>query len=83
MEGRAVVHLIIHHRVRDFDQWRPFFDGHSGTRKKKGGLGGHLFRSLADPNETFILFEWESLEQAKRFADSDELAATMNLTVAA
>jgi quinol monooxygenase YgiN len=47
------------------------------TRKKAGCRGGHHFRTLADPNDVVILFEWESFEAAKKFSESEDLKTTM------
>ena len=38
---------------------------------------GSLFRNTDDPNETLMLFEWESIEKARKFAQSEDLKKTM------
>ena len=30
--------MIIHHKVRDYGQWRPIFDGHAEMQKAAGLL---------------------------------------------
>ena len=34
-------------------------------------------RNANDPNELVILFEWDSLENARRFANADDLREAM------
>jgi heme-degrading monooxygenase HmoA len=53
------------------------FDNHQATRRESGGKGRFLFRNADDPNETLILLEWSDLEDARRFARSDDLRETM------
>jgi hypothetical protein len=53
------------------------FDGHGAKRKAAGSKGGLLFRSENDPNEVVILFEWEDLGKAHKFAESEDLRQTM------
>ncbi len=35
--------------------------------------GGQVFRNVFDPNELLILLEWDNLERAWLFAQSDDL----------
>jgi heme-degrading monooxygenase HmoA len=36
-----------------------------------------VFRNATDPNELVILFEWSDLEQARQFAQSEDLRQGM------
>ena len=40
-------------------------------------MGTQVFRSAENPNEVVILLEWDSLENARRFTQSDDLRAAM------
>ena len=44
---------------------------------KQASTGGRLFRSADNPDEVIIIFEWESIEKAKKFAQSEDLRKTM------
>jgi heme-degrading monooxygenase HmoA len=70
-------YLIIRHKVEDYAKWKPVFDAHGATRQANGSKGGRLFRNADDPNETVILFEWDDLEKARQFAQSDDLRQAM------
>jgi heme-degrading monooxygenase HmoA len=70
-------HMMVHHKVRDFMQWKPFFDRHENTRKTSGSKRAQVFQNVDDPTDVFILFEWDVLENAKKFAMSDDLKKTM------
>jgi heme-degrading monooxygenase HmoA len=70
-------YLIVRHKVEDYAKWKPVFDAHGATRQAKGSKGGRLFRNADDPNETVILFEWDDLEKARQFAQSDDLRQAM------
>jgi heme-degrading monooxygenase HmoA len=69
--------VLIQHRVEDFDKWKPFFDDHGSTRKAKGSKGGYVFQDAEDPNLLTILLEWEDLESARAFAQSEDLKEVM------
>lgn len=70
-------HMLVHHKVRDFAIWKPFFDRHEITRKANGSKGAQVFQSAADPDEVFIIFEWDSVENAEKFSTSDDLKKNM------
>lgn len=70
-------HTLVHHKVRNFAQWKPFFDRDETTRKTSGSKGAQVFQNSDDPNDIFILFEWDSIENAKKFVSSDDLKKTM------
>jgi hypothetical protein len=33
-------YLLIRHKVKDYDKWKPVFDEHGSTRKANGSRGG-------------------------------------------
>jgi hypothetical protein len=69
--------LLVRHKVRDYATWKVDFDAQGETRRANGSRGGRLFRNAANPNETFILFEWDGLDRARLFAQSDDLREAM------
>jgi len=73
-----MTHLLVRQKVKNYDEWKTAFDAHSDFRQTHGSRGGHLFGNATDPNEIFILFEWDDLEKARQFADSDELREAMD-----
>lgn len=70
-------YLLIRHKVADYARWKAAFDAHSVTRQANGSRGGQLFRNASDPNELVVLLEWDVLEKARQFAQSEELRAMM------
>lgn len=70
-------YLFIRHTVEDYDRWKPLFDQHSIMRQSNGCRGGLLFRDANRPNEVVILFEWDNLERAHQFSQSQDLRETM------
>jgi heme-degrading monooxygenase HmoA len=69
--------LLIRHNVEDYAAWKEGFDQHATVRRANGSQGGRLFRNAADANEVVVLLEWDDLERARLFADSDDLREAM------
>ena len=72
-----MAHILVRHKVADFDKWKSVFDEHSTMRKDNGSKGGVVFRSSDDPNEVVVLLEWENLEKARQFVQSEDLKQAM------
>ena len=70
-------YLLVRHKVEDYARWKPIFDEHGATRKAAGSRGGRLLRSVEDPQDLVILFEWDDLDKARQFAQSEDLRQAM------
>jgi hypothetical protein len=69
--------LIIHHKVKDFDAWKPHYEKHAPARKAAGLTKDHVFRAVADPNMVTVVMEFSDLGKAKAFGASADLATAM------
>jgi hypothetical protein len=70
--------LIVRHRVRDFDAWKPVFDEHQPLREQHGGRRHWVYRSLDDPNDLTVSVEFASRDQAERFVAHPSLREAMS-----
>jgi heme-degrading monooxygenase HmoA len=64
-------------KVKDYDKWEPTIMEDIPLIKANGAKSASILRDLDDPNRVIVSTEWENLEQAKKFAESDELRARM------
>jgi len=69
--------LYVHHKVADYAAWRAVFDSMDGIRRSFGQTGSQVFHTANDPNEIVALTEWNSIEDARRYAQSPELKEGM------
>ena len=65
-----MVHVIIHHKVKDYAQWKEVFDEYAKVRKESGSKGGRIFRDEQNPNNVAIFFEWADMAKARTFFES-------------
>lgn len=66
-------YVLIQHNVASFAAFEPVFDADEARRQRSGSKGGRLFRNTGDPNNLVALFEWDTSENARKFAESYEL----------
>lgn len=67
--------VLIIHQVDDYPAWKAIFDGAAGIRKAAGEESFQVLRSDTDANRIVHFSRWASLDAARRFFESPELAA--------
>ena len=70
-------YILVHHQVKNYNNWKAVFDEHTDVRAQSGSKGGKVFRNANNPNDLFILLEWDNLDNAKKFTQSENLGETM------
>jgi heme-degrading monooxygenase HmoA len=70
-------YVFIRHEVKDYDKWKSVFDENRVFRTAGGEKGGRLFHNIDDSSETFIIFKWDTLENDRKFTESDDLKKAM------
>jgi quinol monooxygenase YgiN len=69
--------IIVQHEVRDYDEWKPAFDGHEQVRVKYGCLGHTIYRDPDDPNQLTVFTSWRTREGAEGFVKDPSLRDVM------
>ena len=69
--------MLIQHKVKDFKEWKKVYDSAFDLRKSNGELSDAIYHDASDPNSLTLMFKWESLEKAQKYAQSPELKAAM------
>jgi quinol monooxygenase YgiN len=61
--------------VEDFAQWKSAYDSEDGAAMRKAARmkSYQLFRSEDDPNKIVHLSQWGSMDDARKFLQSEEL----------
>jgi quinol monooxygenase YgiN len=72
-----MVHVLVRHKVADFGRWKAVFDSGLSERKHAGETGFRLFHNLDDAHDIFLLLDWESADQARKFMNSSQLQDRM------
>jgi len=72
-----MITLVVHHRVRDYDVWKPVFDEHEGVRVSHGEAEHRIYRILTDLNYLAIHNDFSSVEAARGFMTDPSLPEAM------
>lgn len=73
-----MTHVLIRHRVEDFDKWKSVYDSLESERVNIGSKTANVFRDQNDPSAVTVLTEWDSAESAEKFNSSDALKDAMS-----
>ena len=60
-------------KVKDFANWKSGFDRGEAVRKAGRMNSYQIFQATDDPNYLVILTEWNSMEDGRKFLQSEEL----------
>jgi len=72
-----MAHMLVRHKVADFDKWKSVYEDHRSAREAAGLIDLHLWRNEGDPSEVILLFEVSDVEKAKEFARSPDAKEKM------
>ena len=72
-----MVRIFVKHKVHDYTAWRQGYDAFEPTRIKLGARGHAVYRDVDDGNDVTVWHDFNNLEAAKAFANSNELKAAM------
>ena len=72
-----MVHVMIRHKVADYGRWKEAFDSHLTNRKRAGETGSHVYHSVEDPHDIVVQLHFETIDEARKFMNSDDLRQAM------
>lgn len=72
-----MTYLTVQHKVRDYNSWKKTFDNFRETRRSGGEKSYHILHTEDDPNNLYLVFEWDNPEKARSFFKSPELKDAM------
>lgn len=70
-------HLAVRHKVQDFTAWKAVFDRFAPERRRGGELSYQIYHVDDDHNHIILLFEWDTMDNAKALVASDLLRNAM------
>ncbi len=69
--------VIIRHKVEDYAKWKAVYDEVLPFRQSSGIKGARLLRSADNPNEIVVVDEFDDMDKARQFAQSEDLKQAM------
>ena len=51
--------LIVKRNLKDYDSWKKLVSEKNELREKMGSKGATVYRSAKNPNEVYLVFDWD------------------------
>jgi heme-degrading monooxygenase HmoA len=67
-----MAHILIEQKIPNWPDFERRFKQDSERRRILGSKSAQVFRSAKDPKSVFVVFEWEDMESAQKFASEWE-----------
>ena len=72
-----MVRMFVRHPVEDFARWKQAYDDFDEERQEWGVQGDAVFQAVDDPKDVTVWHDFESLNAAREFVESDRLREVM------
>ena len=69
--------MLIQHKVKDYAAWKKVYDSALALRTANGELSDQIYHDASEPNYLTIIFKWDSIANAQKWASSSELKTAM------
>jgi quinol monooxygenase YgiN len=65
--------IIIKRKLKDYAAWKKVVSELDGSRKSHGSRGATVYRSAKDPNEVYLVFDWEDAKPYMNYLNLPEV----------
>ena len=60
--------MLVQQKVKDLAEWKKVYDSLAGLRASRGALSDQIYSDAGDPTKLTIVFKWDSLSNAQKWA---------------
>jgi quinol monooxygenase YgiN len=72
--------VIVRRLLKDYDAWLPVVNDRNPMRREYGSRGGTVYRSARDPNEVYLVFEWDDQKSIRAYFDHPDVQRALSET---
>ena len=73
-----MAYVLIEHEISNFEMLMQVYTDDAERRERLGCQRGRIWRAADDPNNVSVVLEWDTVENARQFAESFELEQAMH-----
>jgi quinol monooxygenase YgiN len=67
------MNIIIKRTLKDYNAWKQVVSQLDGLRQEYGSKGVTVYRNAKDPNEVYLIFDWEDDKSYTRYLNLPEV----------
>ena len=65
--------IIVKRNLKDYDSWKEVVSTGNQMRKEKGSKGVTVYRNAKDPNEVYLVLDWDDQKSYLDYFDLPEV----------
>ena len=69
--------MFVRHKVNDYGNWKRAYDEFVSVRREHGVTGASVHRDASDSNMIIVTHQFNDVDAAMAFANSEELKSAM------
>lgn len=70
--------VILMRQLDDYDSWKERMVEYKDKRAEYGSRGVDVYRSVRDPNEVHLIFDWDEAKPFKDYFDNPEVKKALD-----
>jgi len=59
--------IIVKRKLKDYDSWKQLVSERNEVRQEYGSNGAMIYRNAKDPNEVYLVFDWDDGKPYSRY----------------
>jgi len=67
------MNIIVKRKLKDYDAWKKIVSDLDGLRKEYGSKGMSVYRNANDPNEVYLVLDWDDRKPYKNYFNLPEV----------
>lgn len=67
------MNIIIKRTLKDYDSWKKVVSENTGLRGQYGSKGARVYRSAKNPDEVYLVFEWDDSKPFANYMDRPDV----------
>lgn len=72
--------VIVRRQLKDYDAWLPLVTDRNPMRREYGSRGGTVYRTARDPNEVYLVFDWDDQTPFRAYFDHPDVQKALSDT---
>jgi quinol monooxygenase YgiN len=71
------MHIIVKRNLNDFEAWKALVSDSNQIRGDYGSKGATVYRNTANPNEVYLIFEWDDQKSYKNYFNRPDVQKSL------
>lgn len=67
------MYVIVKRKLKDYEAWKKIVTDLNQVRGEYGSKGGMVYRNAGDPDEVYLIFDWDDQKSYRAYFDRPDV----------